>query len=113
MISEWILLGGYFGETKDGLPYIGKHPNFRAYFVFGLWRNGITFSVIGMELVSEMLKNKKHPLAENFKFRIFNRNTLSILHKKKPFSGLFNFTLLVIFLFLISAIKLLGSMVIF
>jgi hypothetical protein len=28
--------------------------------VFG--GNGITFSVIGMELVSEMLQNKKHPL---------------------------------------------------
>jgi glycine/D-amino acid oxidase-like deaminating enzyme len=39
---------GYFGETKDGLPYIGKHPNFpSAYFVLG-FGNGITFS-IGME----------------------------------------------------------------
>jgi hypothetical protein len=28
----------------------------------GFGGNGITFSVIGMELVSEMLKNKKHPL---------------------------------------------------
>ena len=61
---------GTFGETKDGLPYIGKHPNFQsAYFVLGFGGNGITFSVIGMELVSEMLKNKKHPLSENFKFR--------------------------------------------
>ncbi|TDE55099.1 NAD(P)/FAD-dependent oxidoreductase [Flavobacterium sp. GT3P67] len=61
---------GTFGETKDGLPYIGKHPNFpSAYFVLGFGGNGITFSVIGMKLVSEMLKNKKHTLAEYFKFR--------------------------------------------
>ncbi|PKB16828.1 FAD-binding oxidoreductase [Flavobacterium sp. 5] len=61
---------GTFGETKDGLPYIGKHPNFdSAYFVLGFGGNGITFSVIGMELVSKMLKNKKHPLQEYFRFR--------------------------------------------
>jgi glycine/D-amino acid oxidase-like deaminating enzyme len=61
---------GTFGETKDGLPYIGKHPNFEsAYFVLGFGGNGITFSVIGMSLVSEMLKNRKHPLQEHFRFR--------------------------------------------
>ena len=61
---------GTFGETKDGLPYIGKHPDFEsAYFVLGFGGNGITFSVIGMELVAAMLKNKKHPLEEYFKFR--------------------------------------------
>lgn len=61
---------GTFGETKDGLPYIGKHPNFKsAYFVLGFGGNGITFSVIGMDLVSQMLKNEKHPLQEYFRFR--------------------------------------------
>ena len=61
---------GTFGETKDGLPYIGKHPNFEsAYFVLGFGGNGITFSVIGMDLISQMLKNKKHPLQEYFRFR--------------------------------------------
>ena len=61
---------GTFGETKDGLPYIGEHPNFPgAYFVLGFGGNGITFSVIGMELVADMLKNKKHPLSDTFKFR--------------------------------------------
>nr|WP_315258623.1 FAD-binding oxidoreductase [uncultured Flavobacterium sp.] len=61
---------GTFGETKDGLPYIGKHPNFEsAYFVLGFGGNGITFSVIGMSMVSEMLKNRKHPLQEYFKFK--------------------------------------------
>ncbi|HEY0298285.1 MAG TPA: FAD-binding oxidoreductase, partial [Arachidicoccus sp.] len=61
---------GTFGETKDGLPYIGEHPKFPgAYFVLGFGGNGITFSVVGMEMVSDMLKNKKHPLSEFFKFK--------------------------------------------
>ncbi len=61
---------GTFGETKDGLPYIGPHPNFSsAYFVLGFGGNGITFSVVGMELVSEMLKGKEPRLAEYFRFR--------------------------------------------
>lgn len=60
---------GTFGETQDGLPYIGKHPDFPgAYFVLGFGGNGITFSVIGMEMVSKMLKNQKHPLSPYFKF---------------------------------------------
>lgn len=60
---------GTFGETKDGLPYIGehkKHPN--AYFVLGFGGNGITFSVTGMEMASAFLKNENHPLNEYFKF---------------------------------------------
>lgn len=61
---------GTFGETKDGLPYIGKHPNFpSAYFVLGFGGNGITFSVIGMEMASAFLKGKKHELTEYFRFR--------------------------------------------
>lgn len=61
---------GTFGETKDGLPYIGRHPNFpSAYFVLGFGGNGITFSVIGMDMVSAMLDGRKHPLDEYFRFR--------------------------------------------
>jgi glycine/D-amino acid oxidase-like deaminating enzyme len=61
---------GTFGETKDGLPYIGKHPNFpSAYFVLGFGGNGITFSVIGMEMVSSALKGRTHKLDEYFRFR--------------------------------------------
>ncbi len=60
---------GVFGETKDGLPYIGEHPDFPgAYFVLGFGGNGITFSVIGMEMVSVHLKKQKHELDEYFRF---------------------------------------------
>ncbi|NIF06898.1 FAD-binding oxidoreductase [Chryseobacterium sp. Tr-659] len=60
---------GTFGETKDGLPYIGEHKKFRnSYFVLGFGGNGITFSVTGMEMTSLFMKNKKHPLSRYFKF---------------------------------------------
>lgn len=60
---------GTFGETKDGLPYIGEHNNFKnSYFVLGFGGNGITFSVIGMEMVSCWLKGEQHSLTKWFKF---------------------------------------------
>lgn len=60
---------GTFGETKDGLPYIGEHKDFKnSYFVLGFGGNGITFSVMGMEMVSDWMKGKKHSLSEWFKF---------------------------------------------
>ena len=61
---------GTFGETKDGLPYIGKHPEFpSSYFVLGFGGNGITFSVTGMAMVSKHLKGQQHELEKLFRFR--------------------------------------------
>lgn len=60
---------GTFGETKDGLPYIGEHPKFKnSYFVLGFGGNGITFSVTGMEMSSLFMKGKKHLLSPYFRF---------------------------------------------
>ncbi|WP_149273379.1 NAD(P)/FAD-dependent oxidoreductase [Pareuzebyella sediminis] len=60
---------GTFGETKDGLPYIGPHKAFPStYFVLGFGGNGITFSVIGMEIISCLLKGKPHTLAPYYRF---------------------------------------------
>ena len=60
---------GTFGETKDGLPYIGVHKAYpNSYFVLGFGGNGITFSVTGMEMASAWLSQKKHPLEEWFRF---------------------------------------------
>lgn len=60
---------GTFGETKDGLPYIGEHQDFKnSYFILGFGGNGITFSVTGMEMVSQFMKGKKHMLSKYFKF---------------------------------------------
>ncbi len=61
---------GTFGETKDGLPYIGKHPNFpSSYFVLGFGGNGITFSVIGADVIAKLLRGKTHPLEKYYRFR--------------------------------------------
>lgn len=60
---------GMFGETKDGLPYIGEHPDFKnSYFLLGFGGNGITFSVIGTNVISHMLKDQQHPLATYYRF---------------------------------------------
>ncbi|MDD2983857.1 MAG: FAD-dependent oxidoreductase [Crocinitomicaceae bacterium] len=61
---------GTFGETKDGLPYIGEHPDFKnSYFVLGFGGNGITFSITGKKVISDFLHHKIHPLAKYFEFR--------------------------------------------
>lgn len=61
---------GTFGETKDGLPFIGKHPDFKnTYFLLGFGGNGITFSVIGKKVISDLLKGNKNPLEKYFRFR--------------------------------------------
>ena len=60
---------GTFAETKDGLPYIGEHFDFKnTLFVLGFGGNGITFSVLGMDIISDLLKGKKNKLAEYFRF---------------------------------------------
>jgi len=60
---------GTFGETKDGLPYIGSHPKFsNSYFVLGFGGNGITFSVLGMDIILGMMEGSPDSLAYYFRF---------------------------------------------
>jgi glycine/D-amino acid oxidase-like deaminating enzyme len=60
---------GTFGETKDGLPFIGAHPGFPStYFLLGFGGNGITFSVTGARLISAMMKGEEPALAKAFRF---------------------------------------------
>ncbi len=60
---------GTFGETKDGLPYIGAHAKFpNSYFCLGFGGNGITFSIIGADMVTEMIKGETNLLAHFFRF---------------------------------------------
>jgi glycine/D-amino acid oxidase-like deaminating enzyme len=69
MISEWILFGRVLWRDQGRFTLHWQTSNFpSAYFVLGFGGNGITFSVIGMELVSEMLK-KKTSFIRIFKFR--------------------------------------------
>ena len=60
---------GTFGATKDGLPYIGAHPDFRnTYFMLGFGGNGITFSIMGMEILSDVVAGRPNRFLKYFKF---------------------------------------------
>lgn len=60
---------GTFGSTKDGLPYIGTYdrlPN--SYFALGFGGNGITFSLIAAEIITDLILGKKNKDAAIFSF---------------------------------------------
>ncbi len=60
---------GTFGETKDGLPYIGENPGLRhAYFALGYGGNGITYSLIAAEIIRDLFLGRRNPHAAVFKF---------------------------------------------
>lgn len=60
---------GTFGETKDGLPYIGTHSKYpKSHFLLGFGGNGITFSVIGMDMIIEMMEGRSNILSHFFRF---------------------------------------------
>lgn len=58
---------GFFGVTDDGLPLIGALPEHHNVFAaFGYGGNGITFSFMAAQLVTEMIYGKHNPLLEHF-----------------------------------------------
>ncbi|MEK6761960.1 MAG: FAD-dependent oxidoreductase [Nitrospirota bacterium] len=60
---------GTFGETKDGLAYIGQTPEFpHAYFELGYDGNGITFSVIAAKIITDLHLGRPNPDADIFRF---------------------------------------------
>jgi glycine/D-amino acid oxidase-like deaminating enzyme len=60
---------GTFGETKDGLAYIGRTPEFpQAYFALGYGGNGITFSIIAAKIITDLYCGRPNPDAEIFRF---------------------------------------------
>ncbi len=60
---------GTFGETKDGLPYIGAHEaRPHTYFALGYGGNGITYSVIAAEMIRDLFLGKRNRDAEIFRF---------------------------------------------
>jgi glycine/D-amino acid oxidase-like deaminating enzyme len=50
---------GTFGETKDGLPYIGSYNHPRTLFAMGYGGNGITFSVAAAYILHYIIMGKK------------------------------------------------------
>ena len=60
---------GTFGETDDGLAYIGVSPEYPlTYFALGFGGNGITFSAIAADVIAAELRGEPHPDAELFRF---------------------------------------------
>jgi glycine/D-amino acid oxidase-like deaminating enzyme len=60
---------GTFGDSKDGLPYIGQTrewPN--AYFAVGYGGNGLTMSVVAAELIRDHYLGKKNSDEALFRF---------------------------------------------
>lgn len=62
--------GGTFAETDDGLPFFGPHEELgsRVHFAMAYGGNGISYSVIGCELLQAWIEQKEHPLKSLFSF---------------------------------------------
>lgn len=60
---------GTFGETKDGLAYIGEAPERpNAFYALGYGGNGITYSVLAAEIIRDMILQHPNPYAGLFCF---------------------------------------------
>jgi glycine/D-amino acid oxidase-like deaminating enzyme len=60
---------GTFGETRDGLAYIGEHRDWpHAYFALGYGGNGITFGLIAAEIIRDSVLGTANDDADLFRF---------------------------------------------
>lgn len=60
---------GTFGETEDGLAYIGSVSQWpRCFFALGYGGNGITYSVLAAEIIRDALLGRRHAYAHLFTF---------------------------------------------
>lgn len=54
--------GAVFGQSRDGLPFIGAHPSYpHCYFLKGYGGNGSVYSMIAAEMLTGMLKGEDRP----------------------------------------------------
>ncbi|WP_316246819.1 NAD(P)/FAD-dependent oxidoreductase [Paenibacillus ihumii] len=59
--------GAVFGQSRDGLPFIGTHPEYpRCYFVEGYGGNGTVYSLIAAEMITDVIAGKARPDMEWF-----------------------------------------------
>ena len=60
---------GVFGETEDGLPFIGDCDKVRdAYVAVGYGGNGITYSVLAGEIIRDLYLGRDNEAAGLFCF---------------------------------------------
>ena len=58
---------GTFGETKDGLAYIGKHPDWdNTFMALGYGGNGITYSIVAANIIRDLVQGKPNSDADVF-----------------------------------------------
>jgi len=56
-----------FGGTKDGLPYIGEHPEHKnCYYSLGYGGNGTAYTTIAGEIIKDLILYGQHPDAALF-----------------------------------------------
>lgn len=67
---------GTFAETDDGLPFFGSHEQHgpRVHFALAYGGNGITYSLIGAELLRDTLLSKHHACSALFSFKRLQRD---------------------------------------
>ena len=59
---------GTFGETRDGLPYIGPLPNCpQALYALGYGANGITFGAIAARIITDLCLGRPNDNVELFR----------------------------------------------
>ncbi|MBQ4899541.1 FAD-dependent oxidoreductase [Paenibacillus sp. Marseille-P2973] len=59
--------GAVFGETRDGLPYIGTHPDYpHCFFLEGYGGNGTVCSMLAAEMITDVLAGKPRSDMELF-----------------------------------------------
>lgn len=59
---------GTFGKTKDSLPFIGSYKSPRIYYALGFGGNGITFGMVGAEIICDLVQGRNNPDASLFAF---------------------------------------------
>ncbi|UAY70527.1 FAD-dependent oxidoreductase [Bacillus paralicheniformis] len=61
---------GTFAETADGLPFFGPHAQWgpRVHFAMAYGGNGITYSMIGAQLLRARIERRRHALESLFGF---------------------------------------------
>ena len=61
--------GAVFGETRDGMPIIGRMPGEKhAYGLYGYGGNGTVYSSIGADLLLDLVQGKENPYEHLFQF---------------------------------------------
>lgn len=62
--AKW---SGFFSETEDGLPMIGRVPGMpRTFAAFGYGGNGITFSAIAADMIERLMRGERDPHEDAF-----------------------------------------------